>query len=349
MKSQNEIYQESTQNIPLFQRMNNLKSNVISRFYNYTKSECPIPRLYPTKPILFLGTIINPHIEKQQTNDFKNVITTHMNAYESFSSLLYFIYRKDFPVIPNTSLTTDCGWGCAIRSTQMLVANAFIKINGNDKITMRKTIQFFLDFYHVKCPYSIHSFFTTQSILQSSVNGNSYLPITVCCSAITELINRDIDNPIGCYMVSESIELETISKPTIIFLPYSIPDKFSDHLQVIFSMEWFCGMIAGAKQKAFYFFGMHEDQLLLLDPHIVKSHVQFVESFEEKQFIAQLSDVKSLKLKDLESFVTFAFCVQNTQQLLDLKQFIKDVLGIYKKDTQLRQKEECNGFEVLEF
>ncbi|KAM6996650.1 cysteine protease ATG4D [Passerculus sandwichensis] len=75
----------------------------------------PRPHFSPRDPLCLLGRVYAPG-NGEDLARFRR----------DFRSRLWLTYRSGFPALPGSPRTTDCGWGCTLRSAQMLLGQGLL-------------------------------------------------------------------------------------------------------------------------------------------------------------------------------------------------------------------------------
>lgn len=227
-----------------------------------------------------------------------------------FMSRIWMTYRREFPTMSGSTFTTDCGWGCMLRSGQMLLGQALLchflgrswrwtpdrqiqnATEFHEDCQHRTIIKWFGDKSSVNSPLSIHQMVSLGESLGKKP-GDWYGPASVahCLKAVMVAAtqeNYEFDS-LEVYVAQDStVYVQDINKQCrkqdgtwkslILLVPVKLgTDKlnpiYGPCLTSLLTLESCIGIIGGRPKHSLYFIGYQEDRLIHLDPHYCQEMV----------------------------------------------------------------------------
>lgn len=184
------------------------KYKIMASFYNLVRSmPSEVPPLSDSP--LYLSGVCYKREDPQRNGESKNEILHSkisdndyphhtQNFLVHFGSLFWFCYRKGFAPLEPSQLTTDIGWGCMLRSGQMIVGHVLLRhslgpewrLNDTDQLSpfssYRQILRWFSDTPSQSSPYSIHNLVWRSKVIDMQAGNNItkvgewFTPARVC-------------------------------------------------------------------------------------------------------------------------------------------------------------------------
>ncbi|RNF26172.1 AUT2/APG4/ATG4 cysteine peptidase [Trypanosoma conorhini] len=240
-------------------------------------------------------------------------------------------YRMNFSPLPHSSVTSDKGWGCLARSSQMLLAHALWRYSAKDC-----RLDYFRDLDTAdSAPFSLHNM-VRAVMKKAGVFSPEYWSPSQGCEAIrccvNNAVNRRIIPPIsvvvcsqGCLMAREiSSSLE--SEPVLILAPMRCGASRRMTQMMFFSLEYLLhsaaclGVVGGVPNRSYYILGTSGQRLLYLDPHCMTQEALLSSHAEEAGVVTVTAGlVKCVRWDRLDTSCFLGFLVDSPAEWLGLR------------------------------
>ncbi|XP_031562428.1 cysteine protease ATG4D-like [Actinia tenebrosa] len=289
---------------------------------------------------------------------------------QHFMSLIWLTYRREFTQLNGSTLTSDCGWGCMLRSGQMMLASGLIfhflkkdwRVTGRCNSTeqdhyYRNILRFFGDHDdEERSPFSLHRLvlFGQHAGKQA---GDWYGPSSVAhilkkaMDTATHPLLHDINIYVAqdCTVYKEEVEYVCTNcrmhqgkcnrngewQSVIILVPVRLGGEAMNSIYIpcvkaLFTLDQCIGIIGGRPKHSLYFVGFQEDKMIHLDPHYCQPFVDM----KQKDFASEsfhCPHPRKMSIKKMDPSCTIGFYCSSKK---DFESFCAHASEILKPPMQ---------------
>ncbi|KAI8915179.1 hypothetical protein DFJ77DRAFT_461573 [Powellomyces hirtus] len=283
--------------------------------------------------------------------------------FEDFRSRFWMTYRKAYPPIKPSHYTSDSGWGCMLRSGQMMLANALTmhhlgrdwRLSSDEDSRLErvyiKTVSLFMD--SPAAPFSIHRIALLGK--QYGKNIGEWFGPTTISHVLKALVADQKEAPITVHVATDGVVyIDSVKAdcakgdawaPVLILIPlmlgvHEMNPIYHESLKACFEFTQCTGIAGGRPNSSFFFVGTADDSVLYLDPHVLRPAVEIgdVASCKQQDFASFHCDtVKTLTLRTLDPSLVLSFFCRDRQ---DFDSFCAHAENAFRDRTPLFTIEE---------
>jgi cysteine protease ATG4 len=271
-----------------------------------------------------------------------------------FALVPWMTYRKDFKSIEGYN--SDCGWGCMLRSAQMMLAEALFRrecSHGSSVASLairEKVIRLFAD--RSDCPYSIHEM-SRHAARYGKRAGEWFEPTLTLLIVCDMLKDRIVHDHLSAVVARDGVldassivrdsgvnadalrEFDPLLNPrqqnptsVLLLIPLRLglralnEDSYGDALLEALRFPQSIGMIGGKPAHSLYFCGSQGRRLVFLDPHTVQS----ADSCSDLSTY-QCMDARAMGLSEVDPSLALGFLISSLDDFYDFKRRVEALPG----------------------
>lgn len=261
---------------------------------------------------------------------------------DHFRSLMWFTYRSGFAPDAIPPFQSDAGWGCMMRSGQMLLSQVLMILLTPEKrewrlkhdephpsTPHRQVLRLFDDC--VESPYSLPNIALEGLHNHGMELGQWYGPTTMChiTQALVGKHQPDLLQVLvcadSCIYLDQANEAarreEGVWAPLLLLLPLRLGLDYLNPLYKpallrTFAIKQSVGVIGGKPSASLYFVGAEDEDVLYLDPHSVQDKVEMRGKFSTSSF--HCSRIRRMKVDNVDPCLAVAFLCETEEDFGDL-------------------------------
>ncbi|KAJ3273691.1 Cysteine protease atg4 [Terramyces sp. JEL0728] len=272
---------------------------------------------------------------------------------EDFQTRIWLTYRDGFPPIEPNSYTCDSGWGCMLRSGQMMLVMALMyhefgrdwriyQIESGDWIRYAELVTKFID--SPTAVYSIHRIALEGKQFDKQV-GEWFGPLTIS-HVLKVLVQEDKQSQLNIHVSQDSIlykkqvynDIKDKSLLVLVSLRLGVEDLnplYYPLIKACFSIKSCVGIAGGRPNSSLYFTGYQQNNLIYYDPHFKKQCVPIMDlnSYQKQDFYSYHCDrVLFLPINQMDPSMVVGFYCKDKAEV---DQFFSDISAITSGSTPL--------------